>query len=377
MSNILFISHSGYKGGAQYVLEYIVKHVCVNQNFRKIHLIYPRTHGTSFKNLFKGLPVIVKPIYFFVSPVKLYYQILMFFLNIPSFFQIALYIIQNKIDTIYINSSVNLMPLTLASILKRKTVFHIHENSNDLSRMTPTYTRWVYRWILTKKHIHTIFVSNTSKDLWEQDLKIKFNTTQYTVLYSPIKRFSLNSSENKIKSKVVLGFIGSITKEKNIDIILHAIKLIRNRNTQLNLSLLVCGDGPYRSELEELATGLNIKNELTIISAVDNVDLFFSQIDILVQPSINESWGLVALEAMIAQKPVIMTNRSGLKEFFLDEVDCLYFDPCNSEHLSEMIESIQSEDIQKKLVASAYKKILDYQFNDKFDRKIDELLVQD
>jgi len=374
MSNILFIGHSGYKGGAQYVLECVIKNICTKKKFREVHLVYPRTHGTNFRDMFKGFPVIIRPMYFFVSPVKLFYQLLIFILNIPSFFQIALYIIRNKIDIIYINSSVNLMPLTLALLLKRKTIFHIHENSNDLSRMTPTYTRWVYRLMLTNKHIHTIFVSNMSKDLWQKDLKIQFSKTQYTVLYSPIKSFSLKSNENKINKKVVLGFIGSITKEKNIDIILHAIKLIKNRNPQLNLSLLVCGDGPYRLKLHELATELNLSIELTIISAVDSVDDFFSKIDILVQPSINESWGLVALEAMIAKKPVIMTNRSGLHEFFLDKVDCFYFDPTHTEQLSRIIESIQSREIQKKLIENAYKKIIDYQFNDKFNHKIDEII---
>ena len=377
MSNILFIGHSGYKGGAQYVLEHIVKHVCVNNTFKEVHLIYPKSHGKNYTNLFKGFRIIVRPTFFYVSSVKLFHQLLVFFLNIPSFFQIAQYVFRNKIDIIYINSSVNLMPLTLAFFLKRKTIFHIHENTNDLSRMTPAYTRWVYRWVLNKKNIHTIFVSNTSKYLWEQDLKIEFNKNQYTVLYSPIKNISIHQTEKLVNNKLVLGFVGSITKEKNIDIILQAIALIKARNSQLNFSVLVCGDGPYKNLLKELATNLKLINDFHIMSAVDDVDIFFSNIDILIQPSINESWGLVALEAMIAQKPVIMTNRSGLKEFFLHEVDCLYFDPCNYEHLSAMIEVVQSEDIQKKLVASAYKKIFDYQFNDKFDRKIDELLLQD
>jgi len=178
-----------------------------------------------------------------------------------------------------------------------------------------------------------------------------------------------------VKDKLILGFVGSITKEKNIDIILQAIALIKSRNSQLNYSILICGDGPYKDTLQEMATELNLNDDFHIMSAVDNVDVFFSKIDILIQPSINESWGLVALEAMIAQKPVIMTNRSGLKELFWDKVDCLYFDPKNPKDLSLMIETIHSPDIQQKIVTNSYNKILNYQFNDKFNRKIDELLI--
>ena len=374
MNNILFISHSGYKGGAQYVLEYVVKHVCTSNNDKKVYLIYPKTHGSGFNDLFKGFSVKVKPVYFFVSPIKLSSQLLIFFLNIPSFFQIAGYILFHKIDIIYINSSVNLMPLTLAYILNRKTIFHIHENSNDLSRVTPKYTRWIYRLVFKNSNIHTLFVSNISKSSWEQDLNIKFNQSQYTILYSPVKSISFELEEKATYKKIALGFMGSITKEKNIDLLLRAIHLIQKRNPHFEFSILICGDGPYIVNIKELTNDLKLNDNVFFMSAVANVGIFFSKIDILVQPSINESWGLVALEAMIAKKPVLMTNRSGLRELFLDKIDCLYFDPTNSNQLSNMIESMQSRELQIKLSGNAYKKLMDYEFNDKFNHIIDKLL---
>ena len=374
MKNILFIAHSGYKGGAQYVLEYVVRVVYATNAFQKTHLVYPKTHGNAFKNLFNESLITVKPMYFFVSPINFLYQILIFFLNIPSFFQIAAYVIRNKIDLIYINSSVNLMPLILAYLMKRKTIFHIHENSNDLLRMTPTYTRWIYRLAFRSNNIHTIFVSTTSKNLWEKDLDIGFKNSKYSILYSPIKQLKVHYTFNKSSSQVTLGFVGSITKEKNIDKVLHALSIIQTSKSNIKYNILICGDGPERKKLSELANDLNLSNQISFISSVDNVELFFSQIDILVNPSINESWGLVALEAMISQKPVIMTNRSGIKEFFLDQLDCLYFDPMYPHDLALKILLLESTDFRQRIVKNAFNKIENYNFNDVFDKKLKELL---
>lgn len=374
MKNILFIAHSGYKGGAQYVLEYVVRFAFASNAFKQTHLIYPKTHGNALKDLFNDSSITIKPMYFFVSPINFLYQILVLFLNIPSFFQIAAYVIRKNIDVIYINSSVNLMPLTLACFLNRKTVFHVHENSNDLLRMTPAYTRWVYRLAFKRKNIHLIFVSNTSKSLWEKDLKIDFRNLNYSILYSPVKQLKIHTSSTKPTNTVTVGFIGSITKEKNIDKLIYALEKIQSLKSSIHYKMLICGDGPEKNKLIELTALLDLSERISFISSFDNVELFFSQIDILVNPSINESWGLVALEAMLAKKPVIMTNRSGIKEFFFDQLDCIYFDPLDPDELALKIISLESSEFRLNLVSNAFNKIEGYNFNSMFDRKLAEIL---
>lgn len=377
MNKILFVSHSGYTGGAQYVLDYLVEYTCSNQIFDKVHLVYPKTHGDDLKNRYDKQDIVIRSFYYFVSPPSIFYQILIFLMNIPSFFQLGYYIIKNNISVVYINSSVNLMPLTLAFILKRKTFFHIHENSNDLVRVTPTYTRFVYRCLLSKKNVHTIFVSQTSMILWERDLKIKFDISNASIIYSPVKNISHTNIANEILQKeFIYGYLGSITREKNIENILHAFKIfLSTQNITKPFKFVICGDGPYTEKLKDMVEKMGLVGFVNFEPSVKDSSVFYSKIDVLIQSSLNESWGLVAIEAMICKKPVIMTNQSGLTELFTDNIDCLFFNPIDANELANKISLISNTDLLNKLVDNAYSKVIQYDFTETFNKSMNMLLT--
>jgi glycosyltransferase involved in cell wall biosynthesis len=376
MKNILFISHSGYNGGAQTVLKELVCSLSGYNIFKHIFFIYPRSHGVGLSIIFKSYRVLVNRVYYFVSPPKLFFQILIFFLNIPAFLYLGIYIIVKKVDVIYINSSVNLMPLILSSLLRKKTIFHIHESSNDLIRMTPTYTNWIYKILLFSVNIHTIFVSHNSKNLWEKDLNVKFNNINSSVIYSPIKQINLvdSSYKNNI-NELTIGFLGSISVEKNIEIIFHALALLKIKDENQHYNFIICGEGQHILNLKKLALKLKIEHLISYNYPSNDVSIFFSKIDLLIQPSLNESWGLVAIEAMISKKPVIMTNRSGLIDIFEDNMHCLYFDPNDAVALSSKISLLSNEDLRKNLAITAYEKAVSSNFNDSFYKKVTNLIT--
>lgn len=376
MKKILFISHSGYNGGAQTVLKELVCSLSGNSILKDIFFIYPRSHGIDLLNNFKPYRVLVNRVYFFVSPPRIFFQILIFILNIPAFFYLGIYIIVKQINVIYINSSVNLMPLVLSYLLRKKIIFHIHESSNDLIRMTPSYISWIYKLILFKKNIHTIFVSNSSKNLWEKDLKVKFNNINSSVIYSPIKNISIVNSPKKNNSNVLaIGFLGSISTLKNIEIVFQALYQLKKEDAKFKFSFIICGDGNNIGSLKQLSSYLNIDDCVFYESISNDVSIFFSKIDVLIQPSLNESWGLVAIESMISKKPVIMTNRSGLMDIFEDNIHCLYFDPTDAGDLSSKISLITNEQVRQKLVVSAYAKVISSNFNESFYEKVTKLIT--
>jgi glycosyltransferase involved in cell wall biosynthesis len=268
------------------------------------------------------------------------------------------------------------MPLVLSYLLRKKIIFHIHESSNDLIRMTPSYTSWIYKLILFKKSIHTIFVSNSSKNLWEKDLKVKFNNINSSVIYSPIKNISIVNSPKKNNSNVLaIGFLGSISSLKNIEIVFHALYQLKKEDAKFKFSFIICGDGNNIGNLKQLSNYLNIDDCVFYESISNDVSIFFSKIDVLIQPSLNESWGLVAIESMISKKPVIMTNRSGLMDIFEDNIHCLYFDPTDAGDLSSKISLITNEQVRQKLVVSAYAKVISSNFNESFYEKVTKLIT--
>jgi glycosyltransferase involved in cell wall biosynthesis len=75
----------------------------------------------------------------------------------------------------------------------------------------------------------------------------------------------------------------------------------------------VVGDGPMRSNLEELAKKLGVENQIHFFGRVDRGKALelLSQCHVLLHPSLRDSGGWVCLEAMAARRPVICLNLGG------------------------------------------------------------------
>jgi glycosyltransferase involved in cell wall biosynthesis len=110
-----------------------------------------------------------------------------------------------------------------------------------------------------------------------------------------------------------IGFLGRLHPKKNVDILLKTLALLPDHFT-----LTIGGDGPpaLRASLESLALDLRISNRVVWkgFVAADTKDDFFSEIDMLVMPSVFESFGIVAAEAMMRGVPVIVSPTTGAAE---------------------------------------------------------------
>jgi N-acetyl-alpha-D-glucosaminyl L-malate synthase BshA len=84
--------------------------------------------------------------------------------------------------------------------------------------------------------------------------------------------------------------------------------------------LLMCGDGPERSEAEALAASLGVAEQVRFLGKQpqSQVREYLSVADLLLLPSQSESFGLSALEAMASETPVIATRVGGIPEVVED-----------------------------------------------------------
>jgi len=78
--------------------------------------------------------------------------------------------------------------------------------------------------------------------------------------------------------------------------------------------LVMVGDGPDRGEAEEEARTLNVQSDVYFLGKLESVAPLLASADLFLLPTLNESFGLSALEALATGVPVIGTRAGGLPE---------------------------------------------------------------
>ncbi|KYG90277.1 hypothetical protein A0U40_08555 [[Bacillus] sp. KCTC 13219] len=105
--------------------------------------------------------------------------------------------------------------------------------------------------------------------------------------------------------------IGRLTDEKDPLKLVRAFKEIVEKYQ--NARLYIIGDGYLKKEVEDLIEILRLKDNISIVGRIDNPHALLDCCDCLVLSSNYEGQGLVILEALILEKPVIATNIPGPK----------------------------------------------------------------
>ena len=117
----------------------------------------------------------------------------------------------------------------------------------------------------------------------------------------------------RAEARVLLA-VCRLEPQKGLDIAVRALPDIRTRHP--TAELVVLGEGPQRSELEQLAASLNVP--IHLLGRVPDVAAWLRRADLLVHPARWEGFGLALLEAMLASKPVVATNVSSIPEIVVD-----------------------------------------------------------
>src|SRR5690606_15421482 len=97
-------------------------------------------------------------------------------------------------------------------------------------------------------------------------------------------------------------------------------------------------------------------------------------IDVFVNPSQMESFGVSVLEAMACGKPVVVTAVGGLKEIVQDQINGLYVQVDDVHDLIEKMETLLSNEVLRKSLSSNARESVLKQYS--WDRSV-EIMVED
>jgi len=128
----------------------------------------------------------------------------------------------------------------------------------------------------------------------------------------PEKYFKILPS-NKKKDELVIFSLGFNFIRKGFYYLIEAMRMIEDYNIKLILRTKV---PPYLD--------LKIPKNVQIISnhiQNDELEKMYNSMDVLILPSVDEGFGMVALEAMRLKKPIIVTRNVGMKDILINYMD--------------------------------------------------------
>ncbi|BAU52089.1 N-acetyl-alpha-D-glucosaminyl L-malate synthase BshA [Mucilaginibacter gotjawali] len=164
----------------------------------------------------------------------------------------------------------------------------------------------------------------------ENDIKVIPN-------FIDLKRFSLKPKDHFKKAiapfgeRIVVHTSNFRKVKRTEDVIRIFAKLVKT----IPAKLLMVGDGPERSQCEQLSRDLGVNENIRFLGKQDAIEEILSVSDLFLMPSESESFGLAALEAMACKVPVITSNAGGLPELNIDGVTGFLKDVGDIEGMAE------------------------------------------
>lgn len=134
----------------------------------------------------------------------------------------------------------------------------------------------------------------------------------------------------------LLGFVGRLSHEKGMDVLLHAMAALAARGRPV--SLVVAGDGPERAESEALAERLGIAAHVRFLGTVRDVSTLYLGIDLLVLPSRTEGMPNTLLEAARLDVPMVATAVGDVPAILSDPLAGLTVPPDDPTALANAID---------------------------------------
>jgi N-acetyl-alpha-D-glucosaminyl L-malate synthase BshA len=149
-------------------------------------------------------------------------------------------------------------------------------------------------------------------------------------VFTPRRRSSLRLAPPETR---VIMHASNFRPVKNIPSVVRIFAEVRRK---VAAKLVMVGDGPEKAGAEQLARELGVARDVLFLGNQDRMEDLLPLADIFLLPSSSESFGLVALEAMSAEVPVVASNIGGLPEVVEHGFTVFLHDP---EHLAGFVAS--------------------------------------
>ncbi len=256
--------------------------------------------------------------------------------------QLAQYVFQNRYDTHIVNGIWSEPSFFMAIVFLNffgANFFIYSEGINPLKNRT-----------ILKKISLTLLVRPLSKLLISR-AKGVLAVSEFAVEYfkslgvksERIYRFGYFRNIQKVFTKpqlyprIKLIFVGQLIERKGVQILLKALKRIKEKRDDFHLTII--GKGELEPTLRNYIECNQLQRLVNFQGIIlsENVTNYISKADLLILPSLFDGWGMVINEALLCDVPVLVSDQCGAKELITDNHNGLIFKGNDEQSLSEKL----------------------------------------
>ncbi len=229
-----------------------------------------------------------------------------------------------------------------------RNIISSKHNTNPF-RKKPFYAFLDRRAAKYQKRI--IAISEAVKLFFHKEERIplaKFEVIPYGIDLSayPPRKSNLRKQLGIAEEDLVLGMVARLTRQKGHEFLLGAFKLLLEKHP--GLWLVIVGDGELEPHLKVEAIHMGIDERVKFVGHHDDPRPYYQMFDIFVHPSLWEGFGLVFLEAMAYQLPIIATNVDAIKEIIWDNNNGFLVEPGTIRPLLAALEKLVDDPVLRR-----------------------------
>ena len=365
MKNILFIHQSAELYGSDKTLLLLLKNLDKNK-FKPIVLLpFDGPLKEALEN--EKIEVVIAPVLKLYRKLFTPKNLIGFFKDIKTAFKIVNELHKKyQFTLIYSNTLAVLLGIMFAWKNNIKHLWHVHEIIEK-----PSLFKKAFVGLLSlKSNTHIVYNSQATKVFWELNKSI---INKGVVIWNGIEINTPESSTSELfdirknlflaqPNEIILALVGRISRWKGQMILLDAFNNLVQKNE--NIKLVFVGAPPpnqekFQEDLEERIASFKLNDKVLIIPFQNEIHKIWQAIDIAVVPSTEpEPFGMVAIEAMLAHKPIVGSNHGGLTEIIENNATGFLVTPNSVQDLVIALEKlIQNELLRKEMGENGYLRV--------------------
>lgn len=208
-------------------------------------------------------------------------------------------------------------PAYIASMATDLPIISVHHTYGDFRRLS----RKMYSSAF-KNRLHLLAVSDSIKEDilsclpgWPEDRIHRL----YNRIDVPSVRAALHTRDEARErlglsaDSWVIGHVGRLHPDKNQAALIRGFAAAKP-NLPADTQLVICGKGRLEHELRSLAIQLGVSDQVLFTGQIHDAKRLFKAFDVFVLSSDREPFGMVLLEAMAAEVPLICSDAGGCPE---------------------------------------------------------------